>query len=195
MVRNVAKSLTLNNYNIVGKKIDVDINIIKENLDIEDIIIKNFVVNDEIITLLNKCKKLNRIVLINCDIKNNIKLKRICILELINCSINNSSIFADSMDHLTIDCCDKIDISYIKNLKIQILKIIDTKVLNLNIIDEIITLKYLYLIGIKLNENINYEKLIKLKELNLSYSEILNKEAYLKQFKNKKIKVTFETKE
>ena len=30
MVRNVAKSLTLNNYNIVGKKIDVDINIIKE---------------------------------------------------------------------------------------------------------------------------------------------------------------------
>lgn len=195
MVRNVAKSLTLNNYNIVGKKIDVDINIIKENLDIEDIIIKNFVVNDEIITLLNKCKKLNRIVLINCDIKNNIKLKRICILELINCSINNSSIFADSMDHLTIDYCDKIDISYIKNLKIQILKIIDTKVLNLNIIDEIITLKYLYLIGIKLNENINYEKLIKLKELNLSYSEILNKEAYLKQFKNKKIKVTFETKE
>lgn len=190
-----AKSLTLNKYNIVGKKINVDINIIKENRDIEDIIIKNFTIDDNIISLLNMCENLNRVVLINCNIKNDIKLTKGSILELINCSIKNSNIFAGTIDYLTIDCCDKLDISYIESLPIQSLKIRYTKINNLNKIDKIVALYYLYLIGIDLNEKINYDNLINLKELNLNYSKVENKEEYLKQFENKKFEVSFKTKE
>ncbi len=195
MERMEAKSLTLNGYNIAGKRIDVDINIIKENSDIEDIIIKNFKIDDAIISLLNKCEFLNRVVLINCNININIKLERVSVLELINCNIENSNIFADTIDHLTVDCCDKFDISYIESLQIQILKVMYTKINNLNKIDKIITLNYLYLIGIDLSESINYDKLINLKELNLNYSKVENKEEYLKQFNNQKVAVTFKTKE
>ncbi|MBO5349621.1 MAG: hypothetical protein J6A89_07390 [Clostridia bacterium] len=65
------KFLTINNYNIIGRKTDIDINIIKQYPKLEEIKIKNFDISNELIELLNNLQNLKKIFLVNCTINAN----------------------------------------------------------------------------------------------------------------------------
>lgn len=185
------KFLTLNQFNIVGDKIEVDFNIIKKYKNVEEIILKNFDITDEKIDIINSFDKIKKVALINCKMYNvNVSLK-VETLELDNC-ILNKRIFSNNIKYLYIQNCDNIDINDLICLNLKTLLIECTKIYNLIKIEEITSLENLYLNEIELNQDINYTKLINLKKINLDGSKIFDKENYLKQFKNQNIEISFE---
>lgn len=187
---NDKKFLTLNQYNIIGQKNEIDFNEIKKYEKLEELIIKNYEINDEIFQLINSLEKIKRVSLINCKINTTRALSKIETLELDNC-IMRKSLFSSNIKNLYIQNCSNIDICDFENLNLKSLRIENTKTTNLNKIDEFIELENLYLNEIDLNVYINYDKLINLKRLNLNGSTVVDKDEFLKQFENRNIEISF----
>lgn len=187
---NDKKFLTLNQYNIIGQKNEIDFNEIKKYEKLEELIIKNYEINDEIFQLIDSLEKLKSVSLINCTIKTTKTLSKIETLELDNCIIRKS-LFSSNIKNLYIQNCSNIDICDFENLNLKSLRIENTKTTNLNKIDEFIELENLYLNEIDLNVYINYDKLINLKRLNLNGSTVVDKDKFLKQFENRNIEISF----
>ena len=78
-------TITLNQYNILGQKIDVDINKIRNNEKLEYVILKNFNVTNEIMVILETLKNLKKLWFVNCNIIEKIKIKNIDSIRIENC--------------------------------------------------------------------------------------------------------------
>lgn len=78
-------TITLNQCNIIGQKIDVDINKIRNNGKLEFVILKNFNITNEIIKVLETLKNLEKVWFVNCNIVEKIKIKNIDNIRIENC--------------------------------------------------------------------------------------------------------------
>ena len=185
------KEITLNQYNIIGKKENVDLSILKNNIELESILIKNFNIDDKFVKIINTVPKLKKIWFVGCIFDNNIPIKNIEYLKLENCKNINIQIINSSLKELYIIGCKKVDINNIKNKQLTTLCLENEVVKNLSQIEEFINIENLYLQEINLNQEINFEKLTKLKRANFNGSKIENKELFLKQFKDKDIEINF----
>ena len=190
MNTNDEKSLTLNQYNIAGERVNANFNELKNYEDLEEIIVKNFEIDDEKILIINGIEKLKKVVLINCKISTNTSLKYIKTLKLDNCVLNKTSLL-ENIENLYIENCSAINLADFEKLNLKSLRIENTKTSNLSKIEQFVNLENLYLNEIDLNEYINYDKLIKLKRINFDGSNVKNKEEYLKQFENRDVEVSF----
>lgn len=185
------KSITLSQLNIIGEKIEVDIEKLAENTELEDIVIKNFDVNNKLINILNTMKKLKKAWFINCNFINDIQLKNINSLKLENCNKINMQLFENTIEHLYIIECKEIDINKIKHLNLITLGLEKEDVKNLKMVEQFENLENLYLQEIDLNDNINYLKLNKLKRVNFNGSKVEDKNEFIEKFKDRNIEISF----
>lgn len=165
------KRITLNQFNIIGKKINVDIKQFNGNTEIEHIIIKNFEIDDSFINILNSMKALRRIWFINCIFINQIQLQNITSLE--------------------IEHCKNVDIKNINHLDLINLRLENQSVKNLKEIENFKNIENLYLQEIDLNEKIDFDKLPKIKKVNFNGSKVENREQLIDFFKDKDIEISF----
>lgn len=182
-------NLIINKYNIGGSlDNNLDFNKIAIDQNIKYIIIKNFEIDEHIISFINSFNEIDKIKFSECDfiVKTQINCNKV---ELFRC--NNIRLYNfNNYNEINIEGCDFIDLSKINN-NIEVLKIINTKTENLNNISDFNELIIVYLEDIDINEKIEYFKLKKLKKLNLNGSKVLDRDKYIEELNKLKINYTF----
>ena len=98
-------TITLNQYNILGQKIDVDINKIRNNEKLEYVILKNFNVTNEIMVILETLKNLKKLWFVNCNIIEKIKIKNIDSIRIENCENIFNICYEQNINYLYINNC------------------------------------------------------------------------------------------
>lgn len=183
-------TITLNQYNILGKKIDVDINKIRNNEKLEYVILKNFNVTNEIMVILETLKNLKKLWFVNCNIIEKIKIKNIDSIRIENCENIFNICYEQNINYLYINNCKEFDVNTIVNLDLKGFELEYTIPKNLQVLCKMKCLEILSLKEIDLTKgHLNIPK--SLKKIILNGSKVANKEAVMNYFKEKNIQIEF----
>lgn len=184
------KTITLNQCNIIGQKIDVDINKIRNNENLEYVILKNFDITNGIIRVLETLKNLEKIWLINCNIIEKIKIQNINNIRIENCENISNISYEKKINYLYINNCKKFDINTIIDLDLKEFELEYTIPQNLQMLYKMNSLEELGLKDLDL-KNLNFTIPNSLKKVILNGSEVENKDIVIKFFKDKNIQIEF----
>lgn len=183
-------TITLNQYNILGQKIDVDINKIRNNEKLEYVILKKFNVTNEIMVILETLKNLKKIWFVNCNIIEKIKIKNIDSIRIENCENISNICYEQNINYLYINNCKEFDVNTIVNLDLKGFELEYTIPKNLQVLCEMKCLETLSLKEIDLTKgHLNIPK--SLKKIILNGSKVANKEVVMNYFKEKNIQIEF----
>lgn len=183
-------TITLNQCNIIGQKIDVDINKIRNNGKLEFVILKNFNITNEIIKVLETLKKLEKIWFINCNIVEKIKIQNIDNIRIENCENVSNINYEPKINYLYINNCKEFDINTIINLDLKGFELEYTIPKNLQMLYKMTNLEELGLKDLDL-KSANFIIPSSLKKVVFNGSKIDNKDAVIKFFENKNIQIEF----
>lgn len=178
------KKIVLNQFDIFGKKINIDLSELDKLNNVEELFIKNFKIDNEIFSKISKIEKIYKLVFINCIIDGNFEIKNVESIKFDNCKNIHNCILGKQIKRLYVEDCDYIDLKDIENLNLNTFKIKNTLAKSLGKISNMENLEYIYLNEIYIKENIDYSIFKKLKVLNLNGSYVDDKEKYLEQFEN-----------
>lgn len=182
--------ITLNQYNILGQKIDVDINKIRNNEKLEYVILKNFNVTNEIMVILETLKNLKKLWFVNCNIIEKIKIKNIDSIRIENCENIFNICYEQNINYLYINNCKEFDVNTIVNLDLKGFELEYTIPQNLQVLCEMKCLETLSLKEIDLIKgHLNIPK--SLRKIILNGSKVANKEVVMNYFKEKNIQIEF----
>ena len=183
-------TITLNQYNVLGQKIDVDINKIKNNEKLEYVILKNFNVTNKIMLILETLKNIKKIWFVNCNIIEKIKINNIDSIRIENCENIFNICYEQNINYLYINNCKEFDVNTIVNLDLKGLELEYTIPKNLQVLCEMKCLEILSLKEIDLTKgHLNIPK--SLKKIILNGSKVANKEVVMNYFKEKNIQIEF----
>ena len=183
-------TITLNQYNVLGQKIDVDINKIKNNEKLEYVILKNFNVTNKIMLILETLKNLKKIWFVNCNIIEKIKINNIDSIRIENCENISNICYEQNINYLYINNCKEFDVNTIVNLDLKGFELEYTIPQNLQVLCEMKCLEILSLKEIDLTKgHLNIPK--SLKKIILNGSKVANKEVVMNYFKEKNIQIEF----
>lgn len=183
-------TITLNQYNILGQKIDVDINKIRNNEKLEYVILKNFNVTNEIMVILETLKNLKKIWFVNCNIIEKIKINNIDSIRIENCENISNICYEQNINYLYINNCKEFDVNTIVNLDLKGFELEYTIPKNLQVLCKMKCLEILSLKEIDLTKgHLNIPK--SLKKIILNGSKVANKEVVMNYFKEKNIQIEF----
>lgn len=183
-------TITLNQYNVLGQKIDVDINKIKNNEKLEYVILKNFNVTNKIMLILETLKNIKKIWFVNCNIIEKIKINNIDSIRIENCENISNICYEQNINYLYINNCKEFDVNTIVNLDLKGLELEYTIPKNLQVLCEMKCLEILSLKEIDLTKgHLNIPK--SLKKIILNGSKVANKEVVMNYFKEKNIQIEF----
>ena len=183
-------TITLNQYNVLGQKIDVDINKIKNNEKLEYVILKNFNVTNKIMLILETLKNLKKIWFVNCNIIEKIKINNIDSIRIENCENISNICYEQNINYLYINNCKEFDVNTIVNLDLKGLELEYTIPKNLQVLCEMKCLETLSLKEIDLIKgHLNIPK--SLRKIILNGSKVANKEVVMNYFKEKNIQIEF----
>lgn len=183
-------TITLNQYNILGQKIDVDINKIKNNEKLEYVILKNFNVTNKIMLILETLKNLKKIWFVNCNIIEKIKINNIDSIRIENCENISNICYEQNINYLYINNCKEFDVNTIVNLDLKGFELEYTIPQNLQVLCEMKCLETLSLKEIDLTKgHLNIPK--SLRKIILNGSKVANKEVVMNYFKEKNIQIEF----
>lgn len=183
-------TITLNQYNILGQKIDVDINKIRNNEKLEYVILKNFNVTNEIMVILETLKNLKKLWFVNCNIIEKIKINNIDSIRIENCENISNICYEQNINYLYINNCKEFDVNTIVNLDLKGFELEYTIPQNLQVLCEMKCLETLSLKEIDLIKgHLNIPK--SLKKIILNGSKVANKEVVMNYFKEKNIQIEF----
>ena len=183
-------TITLNQYNVLGQKIDVDINKIKNNEKLEYVIFKNFNVTNKIMLILETLKNLKKIWFVNCNIIEKIKIKNIDSIRIENCENISNICYEQNINYLYINNCKEFDVNTIVNLDLKGFELEYTIPQNLQVLCEMKCLETLSLKEIDLIKgHLNIPK--SLRKIILNGSKVANKEVVMNYFKEKNIQIEF----
>lgn len=183
-------TITLNQYNILGQKIDVDINKIRNNEKLEYVILKNFNVTNEIMVILETLKNLKKLWFVNCNIIEKIKIKNIDSIRIENCENIFNICYEQNINYLYINNCKEFDVNIIVNLDLKGFELEYTIPKNLQVLCEMKCLETLSLKEIDLIKgHLNIPK--SLRKIILNGSKVANKEVVMNYFKEKNIQIEF----
>lgn len=183
-------TITLNQYNILGQKIDVDINKIRNNEKLEYVILKNFNVTNEIMVILETLKNLKKLWFVNCNIIEKIKIKNIDSIRIENCENIFNICYEQNINYLYINNCKEFDVNTIVNLDFKGFELEYTIPKNLQVLCKMKCLEILSLKEIDLTKgHLNIPK--SLKKIILNGSKVANKEVVMNYFKEKNIQIEF----
>lgn len=183
-------TITLNQYNVLGQKIDVDINKIKNNEKLEYVILKNFNVTNKIMLILETLKNLKKIWFVNCNIIEKIKINNIDSIRIENCENIFNICYEQNINYLYINNCKEFDVNTIVNLDLKGFELEYTIPQNLQVLCEMKCLETLSLKEIDLIKgHLNIPK--SLRKIILNGSKVANKEVVMNYFKEKNIQIEF----
>lgn len=183
-------TITLKQYNVLGQKIDVDINKIRNNEKLEYVILKNFNVTNEIMVILETLKNLKKLWFVNCNIIEKIKIKNIDSIRIENCENIFNICYEQNINYLYINNCKEFDVNTIVNLDLKGLELEYTIPKNLQVLCEMKCLETLSLKEIDLIKgHLNIPK--SLRKIILNGSKVANKEVVMNYFKEKNIQIEF----
>ena len=183
-------TITLNQYNILGQKIDVDINKIRNNEKLEYVILKNFNVTNEIMVILETLKNLKKLWFVNCNIIEKIKINNIDSIRIENCENISNICYEQNINYLYINNCKEFDVNTIVNLDLKGFELEYTIPKNLQVLCKMKCLEILSLKEIDLTKgHLNIPK--SLKKIILNGSKVANKEVVMNYFKEKNIQIEF----
>ena len=183
-------TITLNQYNVLGQKIDVDINKIKNNEKLEYVILKNFNVTNKIMLILETLKNLKKIWFVNCNIIEKIKINNIDSIRIENCENISNICYEQNINYLYINNCKEFDVNTIVNLDLKGFELEYTIPQNLQVLCEMKCLETLSLKEIDLIKgHLNIPK--SLRKIILNGSKVANKEVVMNNFKEKNIQIEF----
>lgn len=183
-------TITLNQYNVLGQKIDVDINKIKNNEKLEYVILKNFNVTNKIMLILKTLKNLKKIWFVNCNIIEKIKINNIDSIRIENCENISNICYEQNINYLYINNCKEFDVNTIVNLDLKGFELEYTIPQNLQVLCEMKCLETLSLKEIDLIKgHLNIPK--SLRKIILNGSKVANKEVVMNYFKEKNIQIEF----
>lgn len=183
-------TITLNQYNVLGQKIDVDINKIKNNEKLEYVILKNFNVTNEIMVILETLKNLKKLWFVNCNIIEKIKINNIDSIRIENCENISNICYEQNINYLYINNCKEFDVNTIVNLDLKGFELEYTIPKNLQVLCEMKCLETLSLKEIDLIKgHLNIPK--SLRKIILNGSKVANKEVVMNYFKEKNIQIEF----
>ena len=155
-------TITLNQYNVLGQKIDVDINKIKNNEKLEYVILKNFNVTNKIMLILETLKNLKKIWFVNCNIIEKIKINNIDSIRIENCENIFNICYEQNINYLYINNCKEFDVNTIVNLDLKGFELEYTIPKNLQVLCKMKCLEILSLKEIDLNKgHLNIPKSLK----------------------------------
>ena len=183
--------MTLNQFNIVGKRIDVDITKLNEHPELSEVIIKNFIVDDTFVQVLNNLKNLQNLWFVNCNFANSLKINNVTYLRLDNCKNIRWNTINIGVSNLDVSDGDKINVEDISGQNLKSLRLRNVSVTNLDKVEVFSNLENLFLQEIDLNQPINYSNLRMLKKVNFNGSKVENKEKYLEKLKARNIEISF----
>lgn len=183
--------MTLNQFNIVGKRIDVDITKLNEHPELSEVIIKNFIVDDTFVQVLNNLKNLQNLWFVNCNFANSLKINNVTYLRLDNCKNIRWNTINIGVSNLDVSDGDKINVEDISGYNLKSLRLRNVSVTNLDKVEVFSNLENLFLQEIDLNQPINYSNLRMLKKVNFNGSKVENKEKYLEKLKARNIEISF----
>lgn len=183
--------MTLNQFNIVGKRIDVDITKLNEHPELSEVIIKNFIVDDAFVRVLNNLNNLQNLWFVNCDFSNSLKINNVTYLRLDNCKNIRWNTINIGVSNLDVSDGDKINVEDISGYNLKSLRLRNVSVTNLDKVEVFSNLENLFLQEIDLNQPINYSNLRMLKKVNFNGSKVENKEKYLEKLKARNIEISF----
>ena len=183
--------MTLNQFNIVGKRIDVDITKLNEHPELSEVIIKNFIVDDTFVKVLNNLKNLQNLWFVNCNFANSLKINNVTYLRLDNCKNIRWNTINIGVSNLDVSDGDKINVEDISGYNLKSLRLRNVSVTNLDKVEVFSNLENLFLQEIDLNQPINYSNLRMLKKVNFNGSKVENKEKYLEKLKARNIEISF----
>lgn len=183
--------MTLNQFNIVGKRIDVDITKLYEHPELSEVIIKNFIVDDAFVQVLNNLNNLQNLWFVNCDFFNSLKINNVTYLRLDNCKNIRWNTINIGVSNLDVSDGDKINVEDISGYNLKSLRLRNVSVTNLDKVEIFSNLENLFLQEIDLNQPINYSNLRMLKKVNFNGSKVENKEKYLEKLKARNIEISF----
>ena len=183
--------MTLNQFNIVGKRIDVDITKLNEHPELSEVIIKNFIVDDTFVQVLNNLKNLQNLSFVNCNFANSLKINNVTYLRLDNCKNIRWNTINIGVSNLDVSDGDKINVEDISGYNLKSLRLRNVSVTNLDKVEVFSNLENLFLQEIDLNQPINYSNLRMLKKVNFNGSKVENKEKYLEKLKARNIEISF----
>lgn len=183
--------MTLNQFNIVGKRIDVDITKLNEHPELSEVIIKNFIVDDTFVQVLNNLKNLQNLWFVNCNFANSLKINNVTYLRLDNCKNIRWNTINIGVSNLDVSEGDKINVEDISGYNLKSLRLRNVSVTNLGKVEVFSNLENLFLQEIDLNQPINYSNLRMLKKVNFNGSKVENKEKYLEKLKARNIEISF----
>lgn len=183
-------TITLNQYNVLGQKIDIDINKIRNNEKLEYVILKNFNVTNKIMLILETLKNIKKIWFVNCNIIEKIKINNIDSIRIENCENISNICYEQNINYLYINNCKEFDVNTIVNLDLKGLELEYTIPKNLQVLCEMKCLEILSLKEIDLTKgHLNIPK--SLKKIILNGSKVANKEVVMNYFKEKNIQIEF----
>lgn len=183
-------TITLNQYNVLGQKIDVDINKIKNNEKLEYVILKNFNVTNKIMLILETLKNIKKIWFVNCNIIEKIKINNIDSIRIENCENISNICYEQNINYLYINNCKEFDVNTIVNLDLKGFELEYTIPQNLQVLCEMKCLETLSLKEIDLIKgHLNIPK--SLRKIILNGSKVANKEVVMNYFKEKNIQIEF----
>ena len=183
-------TITLNQYNILGKKIDVDINKIRNNEKLEYVILKNFNVINEIMVILETLKNLEKVWFVNCNIVEKIKIKNIDNIRIENCENIANINYEKKINYLYINNCKEFDINTIINLDLKGFELEYTIPKNLKMLYKMTKLEELGLKDLDL-KSVNFIIPSSLKKVILNGSKVDDKDVIIKFFEDKNIQIEF----
>ena len=183
-------TITLNQCNIIGQKIDVDINKIRNNEKLKYVILKNFNITNEIIKVLETLKNLEKVWFVNCNIVEKIKIKNIDNVRIENCENISNINYETKINYLYINNCKEFDINTIINLDLKGFELEYTIPKNLKMLYKMTKLEELGLKDLDL-KSVNFIIPSSLKKVILNGSKVDNKDVIIKFFEDKNIQIEF----
>lgn len=183
-------TITLNQCNIIGQKIDVDINKIRNNGKLEFVILKNFNITNEIIKVLETLKNLEKVWFVNCNIVEKIKIKNIDNIRIENCGNIANINYEKKINYLYINNCKEFDINTIINLDLKGFELEYTIPKNLKMLYKTTKLEELGLKDLDL-KSVNFIIPSSLKKIILNGSKVDDKDVIIKFFEDKNIQIEF----
>lgn len=166
------EELNLSNRDFSGKEKFINLNGIKEFINLKRLSLQYFLINDEIIQILNSLESLQELQLVSCELKGKETLK------------------IDTLNSLLLSCC-KID-KYESIYSPKVLRIIGDSNIKINKINGKQNTEQMYLNESKVKGLLSIKDYINLKVLNLDGSNI-DDQRILKQMKEK-IQISYKEK-
>lgn len=162
---NMVEILTINRFNYNKNLIEVDFNDLKFFLNLKELTINECIIDNEIINILSNCINLRTLLLLNCEIIQNVNetFKNLSVKNLV---INNTNIDINILNNLNLNSLvlSNIEINYKLNLNVEELDI------QRCLFNDI--------------ENFNIDSINKIK---ISYSQYKKYQNYLDSYKDKLI--------